>query len=100
MNEGPTVGILTYGSLIGDPGPEIEEVRTRTIEGLTTPFSVEFARMSGKTRGGAVSEKGDQRHSATTIKDSDLLILPRQPLSYSPPGPPRGSNSSASRAGQ
>lgn len=47
-----TVGILAYGSLIDDPGPEIEDVRTGTIGGIVTPFPVEFARSSGK-RGGA-----------------------------------------------
>jgi hypothetical protein len=56
MNRNETkqaVGILAYGSLVGDPGSEIDEVRTETIEGLLTPFPVEFARQSGKTRGGA-----------------------------------------------
>jgi hypothetical protein len=47
-----TVGILAYGSLITDPGWEIEEVRTRTIEDIMTPFLVEFAR-SSNGRGGA-----------------------------------------------
>ncbi|MEW8053019.1 MAG: hypothetical protein AB2809_21915 [Candidatus Thiodiazotropha sp.] len=47
-----TVGILAYGSLIADPGSEIEEVRTRIIGGVKTPFAVEYAR-SSKKRGGA-----------------------------------------------
>ena len=47
-----TVGILAYGSLIDDPGREIEEAWTRTIKGVMTPFHVEFAR-SSSTRGGA-----------------------------------------------
>jgi len=47
-----TVGILAYGTLIADPGWEIDEVRTRTIEGIMTPFLVEFAR-SSDGRGGA-----------------------------------------------
>lgn len=47
-----TVGILAYGSLIADPGWEIEEVQTGIIEDVTTPFRVEYAR-SSKGRGGA-----------------------------------------------
>jgi cation transport regulator ChaC len=46
------VGILAYGSLIDRPGPEIEEVRVRTIENVTTPFAVEYAR-SSRSRSGA-----------------------------------------------
>src|SRR5258708_23224778 len=48
----PTVGILAYGSLIEDPGPEIAAATARIESGVTTPFRVEFARTS-TTRGGA-----------------------------------------------
>ena len=48
-----TVGILAYGSLIGDPGPEIEPHITRRIP-CSTPFKVEFAR-SSRTRAGGPS---------------------------------------------
>jgi len=47
-----TVGILAYGSLIADPGWEIEEVRAETIKGIATPFHIEYAR-SSTGRGGA-----------------------------------------------
>ncbi|MEW8558205.1 MAG: hypothetical protein AB2588_09470 [Candidatus Thiodiazotropha sp.] len=47
-----TVVILAYGSLIADPGWEIEEVCTGTIKGMTTPFPIEYARSSAG-RGGA-----------------------------------------------
>jgi hypothetical protein len=47
-----SVGILAYGSLIEDPGPEIAAAQVRIAPGVTTPFKVEFAR-SSKTRGGA-----------------------------------------------
>ena len=40
-----TVGILAYGSFIGDPGAEIEPHITRRIS-CRTPFKVEFARTS------------------------------------------------------
>lgn len=48
-----TLGILAYGSLIDDPGPELAAVVVRVIkEGVITPFKVEFARTSA-TRAGA-----------------------------------------------
>jgi len=37
------VGILAYGSLLVDPGWEIEDVTERKIEGIQTPFEVEYA---------------------------------------------------------
>ena len=46
-----TIGILAYGSLIGDPGPEIEPHITRRIA-CRTPFKVEFARTSRTRKGG------------------------------------------------
>jgi hypothetical protein len=45
------LGILAYGSLIGDPGSELGPATTRRVTGVTTPFPVEFAR-SSRTRGG------------------------------------------------
>lgn len=46
------VGILAYGSLIPEPGAEIEAATVKTIERVETPFAIEFARRS-KSRGGA-----------------------------------------------
>lgn len=46
------IGILAYGSLIKDPGKEIENVIAKRIPDVETPFKVEFAR-SSSTRGGA-----------------------------------------------
>jgi cation transport regulator ChaC len=48
------VGILAYGSLIDDPGPEIEPCIAMTLRGLETPFNVEYAR-SSQSRGGGPS---------------------------------------------
>jgi hypothetical protein len=48
----PYVGILAYGSLIEDPGPEIAAAKARVETDVQTPFKVEFARTS-TTRGGA-----------------------------------------------
>lgn len=53
MRRSPIVGILAYGSLIDDPGQEIEKATTETIRDVETPFRVEFARKSRKKRGGA-----------------------------------------------
>jgi hypothetical protein len=46
------VGLLAYGSLLWDQGPELEDVLdlNMRIRGVETPFNVEFAR-SSRTRG-------------------------------------------------
>jgi len=41
-----SIGILAYGSLIDDPGEEIQAVVLSKLEGVQTPFKVEFARSS------------------------------------------------------
>src|SRR5262245_40196043 len=48
------IGILAFGSLIGNPGNEIAalEIAAERKRGMLTPFPVEFARSSTK-RGGA-----------------------------------------------
>jgi hypothetical protein len=50
----PRIGILAFGSLIGNPGDEIAalEIAAERRHGVLTPFPVEFARSSTK-RGGA-----------------------------------------------
>ena len=45
------VGILAFGSIVEEPGGELEAVVSRRIE-VETPFSVEYAR-SSRTRDGA-----------------------------------------------
>lgn len=40
------IGILAYGSLIEDPGIEIEPLILKRIENVKTPFRIEFARQS------------------------------------------------------
>lgn len=48
-----TIGILAYGSLMSDPGAEIENATAKVLTtGIETPFAVEFARTS-RTRKGA-----------------------------------------------
>ncbi|WP_282091446.1 hypothetical protein [Epibacterium ulvae] len=73
-NKKQTVGILAYGSLISNPGPEIEKARTETIQDVMTPFPVEFAR-SSKGRGGAptlvpVSNGGAQVKGQVLVMDA------------------------------
>lgn len=45
------IGILAFGSLISDPGPELAPKIIMRIK-TPTPFPVEYARYSGETRGG------------------------------------------------
>jgi hypothetical protein len=47
-----SIGILAYGSLIEEPGKELEPLVSERISNVQTPFSVEFAR-SSRSRGGA-----------------------------------------------
>jgi hypothetical protein len=47
-----TIGILAFGSLLDDPGPELQARVVRRIASVETPFAVEFAR-SSRTRDGA-----------------------------------------------
>ena len=42
------IGILAYGSLIDNPGPELEPNTAAKIEDVNTPFMVEFAREEPK----------------------------------------------------
>lgn len=79
-----TVGILAYGSVVSDPREEIECATVRKIASVLTPFKVEFARTSSKTRSGAptvvpVEAGGAQVRgcvfvvSATEAEASDML---------------------------
>ena len=45
------IGILAYGSLITDPGWEIEQVTAWRIPDVVTPFAVEYARSSHSRNG-------------------------------------------------
>jgi cation transport regulator ChaC len=45
------LGILAYGSLIDEPGKEIELIIRNRISGIETPFCIEFARSSSKRDG-------------------------------------------------
>lgn len=69
-----SVGILAYGSLIGDPGAEIAPVILGRIE-CRTPFKVEYARTSVSRMGAPTLvpyDAGD--HVAAQILVVDLPI--------------------------
>ena len=51
MDSAGCVGVLAYGSLVSDPGPEMRPVLMRRTPTMT-PFPVEYGRLSA-TRGGA-----------------------------------------------
>jgi hypothetical protein len=71
------IGILAFGSLIQDPGMELEARIVMRIKTLT-PFPVEYARTSGKTRGGAptlVPHGGGSSVSAEIfVLDDDIPV--------------------------
>ena len=46
------IAILAFGSLIDDPGEELHPRIREQIEGIKTPFSIEFARSSSSRGGG------------------------------------------------
>ncbi len=64
------IGILAYGSLISDPGREIEAATADRIAGVETPFKVEFSR-SSRVRDGAPTlvpvERGGAKVSGVVL---------------------------------
>ena len=56
------IGVLAYGSLITDPGPELQAVILSRRDGVLTPFAVEYARSSTRRKGAPtlvpVAERG------------------------------------------
>jgi hypothetical protein len=66
-----TLGILAFGSLIHDPGTELEQKIVLRIK-TKTPFPVEYARFSGKTRGGAPTLVPCQNGSPVS---AEILVL-------------------------
>ena len=71
------VGILAFGSLIHDPGAELNLKIAMRIK-TTTPFGVEYGRYSGKTRGGAPTLVPHPQGSPVTaeilVLDNDVTI--------------------------
>lgn len=71
-DENRRVGILAFGSLIHDPGPEIGCLVVKRIK-VRTPFAVEFARYSRGTRAGAPTLSPVIRGGAPV--DAMILVL-------------------------
>jgi cation transport regulator ChaC len=77
------VGILAYGSLLEDPGKEIEPIIRERIK-VRTPFCIEFARTSS-TRDGAptvvvVESGGAQVQGTIFILDESISVESAQDL--------------------
>jgi len=70
-----SVGVLAYGSLIGDPGAEMAPLIARRMP-TATPFPVEFARLS-RSRGGAPTVVP---HSSGDPVRAEVLVLRAVPL--------------------
>jgi hypothetical protein len=72
------IGILAYGSLIDDPGAELEPYIVNRLKDVETPFGVEFAR-SSRYRGGAPTlvpvERGGARVRATILVLDEGVLL-------------------------
>lgn len=87
------LGLLAYGSLIAEPGPDIEAVTTAVIRNVTTPFNVEFARRSSSRDMAPtlvpVTEAGAQVPAVIYIvsgtqADAEQLIYARETRSKRP----------------
>lgn len=78
------IGILAYGSLIEEPGKEIEPLICERKERIETPFSIEFAR-SSSTRDGAptvvpVESCGARVHATILVLDAGVNLEQAQDL--------------------
>lgn len=78
------VGILAYGSLIEEPGKEIEPIIRERKEMVETPFAIEFAR-SSSTRDGAptvvpVEYGGGRVHATILVLDVNVKLEEAQDL--------------------
>ena len=66
------IAILAFGSLIEDPGEEISALERERVEGVRTPFRIEFARSSGSRDGAPTLVPVDVGGSEV---DAVLLVL-------------------------
>jgi hypothetical protein len=79
------VGILAFGSIVEDPGLELEAAIARRIEAVT-PFPVEFAR-SSRTRDGAptlvpVSEGGARIPALVLVLKRSVTVVDARAMLY------------------
>jgi hypothetical protein len=85
MMPGMSVGILAFGSMAEEPGPELAATATRRIA-VQTPFFVEFAR-SSRTRDGAptlVPVRAGGAHIPATILvlDDSVTVADARAILY------------------
>jgi hypothetical protein len=73
MSEQQPIGILAYGSLLNEPGDELQKVIERNIESVQTPFAVEYARSSSH-RGGAPTLVPVQPELAGPVTGQIMLL--------------------------
>ncbi len=81
-----SVSILAYGSLIVDPGCEINAVISHKPQGVKTPFNVEFAR-SSSSRGGAptlvpVQERGAPVKAVILVLKEQVTVKEAKDMLY------------------
>ena len=72
-----SIGILAFGSLIDDPGAEIEAALVGRKLNIQTPFGVEFARSSNR-RGGAPTLVPLEQGGAAVAAQILLLNVPER----------------------
>lgn len=80
-----SVGILAFGSLVEEPGAELEAAVIRRVE-VETPFLVEFVR-SSRTRDGAptlapVSEGGARIPASVLVLDESVTVADARVMLY------------------
>jgi hypothetical protein len=79
------VGILAFGSIVEEPGAELETVITRQVD-VETPFAVEFAR-SSRSRDGAptlvpVSKGGARVPAVLLVLDGSVTVAAARAMLY------------------
>jgi hypothetical protein len=85
MMPGMAVGILAFGSIIGEPGTELAAAVTRRVD-VETPFAIEFAR-SSHTRDGAptlvpVRQGGTQIRASVLVLDDSVTVAEARAMLY------------------
>lgn len=80
------VGVLAYGSLITDPGAELDDAEVDRVEEVKTPFSVEFARISSGRDGAPtlvpVEERGAPVQATVLVLDEGVSLSEAKDMVY------------------
>ncbi len=67
------IGILAYGSLITDPGEEIQQALDHTLRDIETPFPVEYARTT-RSRAGAPTLVSVPEGHGSRVRSTVLVL--------------------------